>query len=118
MTLTSGRGRRTNRSKPVKLNEKISLIIRWITPIVWQAAPGTANLESIEIEENTPTFLLAESAQKTAGVFGFGDMIPTFFRSPTKPEKLIWEAGPAFFLPTATSRFLGQGKVSIGPLLH
>jgi len=80
-----------------------------------QPAPGTANLESLGIEENTPAFLLAQGAQKSAGVFGFGDMNPTFFLSPAKPGKLIWGAGPTFMLPTATSRFLGQGKFSLGP---
>jgi hypothetical protein len=99
---------------PVKASEKWTLIIRWIAPIVWQPAPGTANLESLGIEENTPAFLLAQNAQKSAGVFGFGDMNPTFFLSPAKPGKLIWGAGPAFMLPTATSRFLGQGKLWIG----
>jgi hypothetical protein len=59
--------------------------------------------------------LLAQGAQKSAGVFGFGDMNPTFFLSPAKPGKLIWGAGPTFMLPTATSRFLGQGKFSLGP---
>jgi hypothetical protein len=102
---------------PIKLNKKVSLIIRWIAPIVWQPAPSTTNLESLGIEENTPTFLLAQEAQKSAGVFGFGDMNPTFFLSPAKPGKLIWGVGPAFALPTATSRVLGQGKFSTDPSL-
>jgi len=42
-------------------------------------------------------------------------MNPTFFLSPGKPGKLIWGAGPAFVLPTATSDVTGQGKFSIGP---
>jgi hypothetical protein len=53
--------------------------------------------------------------QKSAGVFGFGDMTPTFFLSPAKPQKVIWGAGPVFVLPTATSTVLGQGKLSMGP---
>jgi len=100
---------------PVKASEKWTLIIRWIAPIIWQPAPGTGNLESLGIEENTPGFLLAQNAQKSAGVFGFGDMTPTFFLSPAKPGKLIWGAGPVFVLPTASNRFLGQGKFSAGP---
>jgi hypothetical protein len=100
---------------PVRASEKWSLIIRWIAPIIWQPAPGTANLESLGIEENTPAFLAAQDAQKSAGVFGFGDMNPTFFLSPAKPGKLIWGVGPAFVLPTATGKFLGQGKFSVGP---
>src|ERR1700735_5930560 len=42
-------------------------------------------------------------------------MNPTFFLSPAKPGKLIYWAGPAFILPTATSTQTGQGKFSIGP---
>ena len=42
-------------------------------------------------------------------------MNPTLFLSPRKPGKLIWGAGPAFVIPTATSTVLGQGKLSIGP---
>jgi hypothetical protein len=42
-------------------------------------------------------------------------MNPTFFLSPAKPGKLIYGAGPAFILPTATSTQTGQGKFSLGP---
>jgi hypothetical protein len=42
-------------------------------------------------------------------------MNPTFFLSPSKPHKIIWGAGPALVLPTATNSLLGQGKWSIGP---
>jgi hypothetical protein len=42
-------------------------------------------------------------------------MTPTFFFSPAKPHRLIWGAGPVFVLPTATSKVLGQGKLSMGP---
>ena len=100
---------------PVKATKNWTLIIRWIWPVIWQPAPGKANLEAFGIEENTPAFLLGQAAQQNAGVFGFGDMTPTFFLSPAKPGKLIWGAGPVFVIPTATSKFLGQGKVSMGP---
>ena len=100
---------------PIGLSEKWSLIIRWITPVIWQPAPGTANLETFGIEENTPAYLAAQAVQKNAGVFGFGDMTPTFFLSPAKPHKLIWGVGPVFVAPTATSKVLGQGKFSMGP---
>ncbi len=100
---------------PVQANANWNLIIRWIAPIVWQPAPGTANLEVYGIEENTPAYFAAQALQKSAGVYGFGDMSPTFFLSPAKPSKLIWGVGPYFILPTATSRVLGQGKLSIGP---
>src|SRR5215472_896079 len=100
---------------PIGLSEKWNLIIRWITPVVWQPAPGTANLEVFGIEENTPAYLAAQEVQKNAGVFGFGDMTPTFFLSPAKPHKLIWGVGPVFVAPTATNKVLGQGKFSMGP---
>jgi hypothetical protein len=102
---------------PIRASENWNLIIRWITPIIWQPAPGTANLEVFGIEENTPAYLAAQAVQKSAGVFGFGDMTPSFFFSPAKPGKLIWGAGPVFVLPTATSKVLGQGKLSMGPSL-
>lgn len=100
---------------PVPVSDNWNMIIRWITPIIWQPAPGTANLELFGIEENTPAYLAAQDVQKSAGVFGFGDMNPTFFFSPAKPHKLIWGVGPMFVAPTATSKVLGQGKFSMGP---
>ncbi len=100
---------------PVRVSQNWNLIIRWIMPIIWQPAPGTQNLEVFGIEEGTPAFLLAQTAQKSVGVFGFGDMQPTFFLSPAKAGKLIWGVGPVFVLPTATSDVLGQGKLSMGP---
>jgi hypothetical protein len=100
---------------PMELNDKLNLIIRWITPIIYQPAPGTANLEIYGIEENTPAYFAATGVQNAAGVSGFGDMVPTFFFTPAKPHKVIVGAGPAFTLPTATSNVLGQGKLSIGP---
>jgi len=63
---------------PTRISRNTNLIIRWIAPVVWQPAPGTTNLESLGIEENTPAFLFAQNAQANAGVFGFGDMNPTF----------------------------------------
>jgi hypothetical protein len=100
---------------PLRISHNWNLIVRWIMPILWQPAPGRQNLEVFGIEENTPAFLAATEVQKSAGVFGFSDMTPTFFFSPAKPGKLIWGAGPVFVLPTATNRVLGQGKWSIGP---
>ncbi len=81
---------------PVKASDNWNLIIRWITPIIYQPLPAVA------------------SAPQT-GVYGLGDMQPTFLLSPSKPHKLIWGAGPIFQLPTATSQYLGQGKLGIGP---
>jgi len=79
---------------PVGISENWNLIIRWITPVIWQPAPTT----------------------KDDGVFGFGDMNPTFFFSPAKPRHVVWGVGPAFVLPSATNQqVLGQGKLSMGP---
>jgi hypothetical protein len=100
---------------PVNVSQNWNMIIRWITPIVWQPAPGTANLQVFGIDENTPAYFAATDVQAHAGVFGFGDMTPTFFFSPANPHKIIWGAGPMFALPTATGKVLGQGKLSIGP---
>jgi hypothetical protein len=102
---------------PLRVSENWNMIIRWIAPVIWQPAPGTTNLQVYGINENTPAYLAAQAVQKSAGVFGFGDMTPTFFFSPSKPHKLIWGAGPVFVLPTATSKVLGQGKLSMGPSL-
>ena len=100
---------------PIHLSKSWNMIIRWIVPIIWQPAPGKENLEVFGIEVNTPAFLAGQDAQESAGVFGFGDMTPSFFFSPSKTHRLIWGAGPVFNLPTATSKFLGQGKLSMGP---
>jgi hypothetical protein len=78
---------------PVGLSKDWNLIVRWITPVVWQPVP----------------------TQKNIGVYGLGDMVPTFFLSPAKPGALIWGIGPAFQLPTAANFDTGQGKFGVGP---
>jgi hypothetical protein len=83
---------------PLKVNDDWNLIIRWITPIIYQPLPVPASSPQL-------------------GVSGLGDMQPTFLLSPRKPHKIIWGLGPIFQLPTATSRDLGQGKLGIGPNL-
>lgn len=100
---------------PIKATAGMNLIIRWITPIINQPAPGTANLEVYGIDVNTPAYWLIQGVQQHAGVAGFGDMTPSFFLSPSKPRRLIYGVGPVFVLPTATSLVLGQGKFSMGP---
>ena len=83
---------------PIGISKDWNVIVRWIVPIIWQPLPNQL------------------SAPET-GQYGFGDMVPTFFLSPKKTGKLIWGAGPAFQVPTATNTFLGQGKLGIGPSL-
>jgi len=84
---------------PLSISQNWNLIVRWIVPVVYQPVgpqpPG--------------------SPGQTTGVYGPGDMNPTFFLVPKK-SKIIWGVGPTFVLPTATNTtFLGQGKLSMGP---
>src|SRR5580704_9176822 len=84
---------------PLSVSKNWNLIVRWITPIVYQPIP---------VQPPTP-------AVQTTGVYGLGDMNPTFFLVPKK-SKIIWGIGPTFVLPTATNTtYLGQGKLSVGP---
>jgi hypothetical protein len=84
---------------PLSVSKNWNLIVRWITPIVYQPIP---------VQPPAP-------AVQTTGVYGLGDMNPTFFLVPKK-SKIIWGIGPTFVLPTATNTtFLGQGKLSMGP---
>ena len=55
---------------PLKVNDDWNLIIRWITPIIYQPLPAPSPLPQ-------------------TGVSGLGDMQPTFLLSPRKPHKLI-----------------------------
>src|SRR5215469_6956941 len=87
---------------PVRVSTNWNLIMRIITPIIYQPS-----IASLLIPANTPL--------NRFGTLGLGDMNPTFFLSPAKPKKLIWGIGPSFLLPTATDNVLGQGKWSIGP---
>lgn len=78
---------------PASIGKDWNLIVRWITPVIFQPDPATA----------------------AAGYYGFGDMNPSFFISP-KQSKMIWGVGPTFILPTATNTGnLGSGKWSAGP---
>src|SRR5258708_8031439 len=83
---------------PIGISKDWNLLVRWITPIINQPVPNAPG---------TPE----------TGEYGLGDMEPTFFISPKKPGKLIWGVGPVFQLPTATNRYLGQGKLGTGPSL-
>ena len=87
---------------PVRLSQKWNLIMRIITPVIYQPSIFSAVSPS-----NTPFNHL--------GTLGLGDMNPTFFLSPAKPKKLIGGVGPTFLLSTATDNVLGQSKWSAGP---
>ncbi len=85
---------------PVSVTKDWNLIVRWITPVLYQPIP-------VPQPPGPPN--------EQTGVFGLGDMNPSFFFSPKK-SKIIWGVGPTFVLPTATNTtYLGQGKLSIGP---
>ena len=54
----------------------------------------------------------AEDGQRFTGM---GDTTMTLFFSPAKSGRLIWGAGPAFLIPTATNQNLGTEKLGLGP---
>ncbi|MFZ0884412.1 MAG: hypothetical protein WAN14_13530 [Candidatus Acidiferrales bacterium] len=85
---------------PLSLSKNWNLIVRWITPIIYQPI-GVSQAPGVPVQ--------------TTGAYGLGDMNPSFFLVPKK-SKIIWGIGPSFVLPTATNTtYLGQGKLSIGP---
>jgi hypothetical protein len=84
---------------PISMGEHWNLIIRWITPVIYQPVDVP--------QPSGPTV--------QPGYYGLGDMQPAFFISPKK-GKLIWGVGPQLLLPTATKTgILGQGKFGMGP---
>jgi hypothetical protein len=84
---------------PVNVGENWNLIIRWITPVIFQPVP-VPQTSGLPLQ---------------SGYYGLGDMQPAFFLSPKK-GKVIWGVGPQLLLPTATKTgILGQGKFGLGP---
>ncbi len=51
----------------------------------------------------------------TESRFGLGDINQTFYVSPAAPSEVTWGIGHSVTVPTATSRELGSGKLSVGP---
>ena len=49
---------------PIHITSDWNLIIRWIAPIIWQPAPGTADLQVYGIIENTPAYFAAQDVRK------------------------------------------------------
>ena len=48
---------------------------------------------------------------------GLGDILQSFYLSPSKTEPIFWGAGMALLIPTATDTLLGEGKFGLGPAL-
>jgi hypothetical protein len=79
---------------PIKLNENLNLITRYIVPIVTQYN------------------LTGEGASQS----GLSDATVSAFLSPSKTRNgVTWGVGPAFLVPIATDSYLGTGKFGIGP---
>jgi hypothetical protein len=83
---------------PFSVSKGWNLITRWITPVIFQ-----------------PLSAPQPPGSPVTGVYGLGDINPSFLLSPKK-GKVIWGVGPTFVFPTATNTtYLGQGKLSLGP---
>ncbi|WP_267220969.1 transporter [Dyella silvae] len=80
---------------PIHLSEDWTMISRTILPVVSQSdiSPGSGHQS------------------------GLGDITQSLFFSPARPtgSGLIWGAGPAFLIPTATDGLLGSKKWGLGP---
>jgi len=80
---------------PFKLSEDWNLITRTVIPIINQndVLPGVGSQ------------------------FGLGDIVQSFFFSPShaSPKGWSWGAGPVLSLPTGTDDLLGTGKLGLGP---
>jgi hypothetical protein len=82
---------------PISLNADWNLISRTILPVTYQ--------------DNI--------AGPSGSQFGLGDVVQSFFLSPSKPTDggLIWGAGPVFLVPTASDDLLGGEKWGAGPTI-
>jgi hypothetical protein len=60
---------------------------------------------------------MATPFDKTFLRAGLGDIYAQAFMLPYRRGKLVWAAGSGVFLPTATSRRLGTGKLTIAPVI-
>ena len=91
---------------PVGLGTHVNLIMRFVTPIIYQP---------YSVPMTQPS---GETVEYQTGSYGLGDMQPQFYFSPKKSGSITWGAGPIFQVPTATqTRYLGQGKFAIGPTI-
>jgi hypothetical protein len=85
-----------------------NIISRTIAPLIY--------LPSISIEpDNLDGVTTAGGSLTVPATFGLGDINQTFYLSPAAPSDFIWGVGPSINLPTATSKEIGSGKLSVGP---
>jgi hypothetical protein len=78
---------------PVSLSKDWTLLSRFLLPFVSQP---------VLVRGSDPAF-------------GFGDVVFSFFLTPTRTRRLIWGVGPAFGLPMTTDPRLGGGTWNAGP---
>lgn len=66
-----------------------------------------------------PVIAQQDIPEKGSGESGLGDIVQSFFFSPSKPTAggLIWGVGPVILVPTASEDALGAEKWGIGPTL-
>lgn len=76
---------------PFPVSRSTNVILRVIMPLTSQPAPDGTRIN------------------------GMADVVASAFFSPAKPGRMIWGAGPALLLPTATSNGLGSEKFGVGP---
>jgi hypothetical protein len=80
---------------PFSLNKDLNLITRTIVPVIYAESPVRGGRDA----------------------WGLGDVVQSFFLSPSAPtgSGWIWGAGPVLLYPTATDSALGAGKWGAGP---
>lgn len=83
-------------SLPIPIAKSKMLLVRPVFPLV-----------------TSPVF--DENGNNTGYETGFGDMQVFSLFGPDKKDGLIWGAGLTFAFPTASSDYLGSGKVQMGP---
>jgi hypothetical protein len=87
---------------PIAISPNLTLVARTIIPFIEQ-----------------PSFAPPAVCATPLGcgsITGMGDILEQLFFAPkTKPDALIWGAGPQLSFPTSTDPSLGSGKYSAGP---
>ncbi|MBZ5722778.1 MAG: DUF4136 domain-containing protein [Acidobacteriia bacterium] len=77
---------------PITLNQNWNLISRSIVPFIHQSNVTGPTSQT-----------------------GTGDIQQSLILSPANPRPFIWGVGSIFLIPTASDKFLGVGKLGIGP---